>query len=92
MRDFKPQYCALLINQIEEEILYLRQHGHNTRYPLKKCIFCTEYKTGYICTRIDQLNQFLSEIIVIKNMKPVPTIPEITLTQSDLLPKTDKAI
>ena len=87
MRDFKPQYCALLKKQVEEEIAYLRNHGHNTRYPLTPCIFCAEFKNGYVCYRIEQLTQFLSEIVVKMNTSPLQAIINPVLSsQNDLMP------
>jgi len=79
MRDFKPQYCALLKKQVEDELAYLRDHGHTTRYPLRPCIFCAEFKNGYVCYRIDELTKFLSEIVVKMNMPAINTISNSVL-------------
>lgn len=86
MRDFRPQYCVLLKNQVEDELKYLREHGHNTRYPLQPCIFCTEYKNGFICSRIEQLNQFLSEIMVKINMPQHHETNPFSPTNNNLMP------
>lgn len=62
--NFDNEYHLLLKRQVEEEINYLVAKGHNTRNPVIPCTFCTEFKGHNVCTRLAQLKQFLSEIMV----------------------------
>lgn len=67
--DFRPEYCLLLKQQVEDELQYLRSHGHDSQYPTKPCIFCQESRNRYFCHRLEDLTGFLSQIMVEINKK-----------------------
>lgn len=72
--DFIPEYLSLLRRQVEEEIAYLSAHGHSQKSKLstEPCVFCVDNT----CTRMAELKQFLSQILVKMNMKPIDLQPK----------------
>lgn len=77
MVNFSNHYIRLLREQLEEEIKYLRSVGHGHDLIDDPCIFCYEarrpagesrtngdYATKYRCTRLRELENFLSRLTV----------------------------
>lgn len=63
MDNFKKNYETLLARQVEEEINYLVQHGHDSALLSTPCMFCTLKSSGhYICRRLIELRQFRASI------------------------------
>lgn len=61
---FQSAYLTLLRRQVDEEIHYLVQNGHNNDKIYVPCMFCVQRKDGhYNCYRLNELRQFQSSII-----------------------------
>lgn len=99
MTDFNKVYLKLLKDQVEVEIKFLKSVGHNNiKITTQPCIWCICYKNTYVCNRLNELNQFLSEIVVKMNGKPlVPhsndkftEIDDLNSSSPDLLPENNK--
>ncbi len=64
MRDFNKDYLRLLREQVEVEIKFLNSVGHNLTPINQPCIWCNDYKGRYVCNRLNELREFLSQIVV----------------------------
>lgn len=62
MSDFAIKYLELLRRQVQEEISYLCDNGHDTDEIPSPCTFCIEEPPGHICHRLLDLRQFLAVI------------------------------
>lgn len=64
MTDFNRDYLRLLRDQVETEMRFLNNLRHNV-LPIKQpCIFCNQVEQSYFCTRLKELKEFLSQIVV----------------------------
>jgi len=81
MSDFNKPYLRLLREQVEVEIKYLQSVGHDTKHPEKAFIWCNEYKNQNICNRLRELREFLSQIMVRLNQKPLQETPQCDFTR-----------
>lgn len=62
--EFSTWYLALLRKQVDEEIQYLVNNGHDNPKLYVPCMFCIERPQGhYVCNRLNELRQFQSSII-----------------------------
>lgn len=67
MNDFKKFYIKLLREQVEIEIQFLTQNGHDTKEIHKNCMFCVDTQKGYYrCHRLTELKQFQSQLAIWK--------------------------
>jgi hypothetical protein len=65
MDNFQTEYLHLLRLQVDDEIKFLVDNGHNSKSNFKPCMFCYETKAGsYSCNRLGELRQFQSSIAV----------------------------
>ena len=64
MTEFEANYLTLLRTQVEEEIQYLLNHGHNTENNILPCMFCVPITkgVGFRCNRLHELRNFQSSI------------------------------
>lgn len=67
MNDFKKKYIEFLAEQVEQEIHYLQQHGHDKNRIYEPCIFCFETTKGMQCIRLKQLREFQTSLQFEKN-------------------------
>lgn len=74
-------YIKILRKQVDDEISYLVQHGHDTKHPPVACIFCHEFKGVNFCKRLTELRQFQSTLAVKDNtdFRKTAINPEINL-------------
>lgn len=64
MSEFQETYLTLLRRQVDEEIAYLVQNGHDNDKIYVPCMFCAQQRQGhYACYRLNELRQFQSSII-----------------------------
>jgi hypothetical protein len=70
MRDFNRDYLRLLRDQVEVEIKYLKSVGHDSEIINQPCIWCNMFKGRYMCNRLHELKEFLSQIVVRQNGQP----------------------
>lgn len=62
--DFNSWYLALLRKQVEDEIQFLVNNGHDQTYVQTPCMFCVEYPKGKNhCRRLKDLREFQSSIM-----------------------------
>ena len=91
MSDFNKPYLRLLREQVEVEIKYLQSVGHDVKHPVDSCIWCMDYKGRNVCNRLHELREFLSQIVVRTNQKPLQETKQCDFTtlaviQDDSLP------
>ena len=68
MTEFEINYLDLLARQVNEEIAFLKLHGHSNANNYPRCSFCYENRTGgYNCGRLEELKQFQSSIAISRN-------------------------
>lgn len=68
MTEFEINYLDLLARQVNEEIEFLKLHGHTNQNNYPRCSFCYENRTGgYNCARLEELKQFQSSIAIARN-------------------------
>lgn len=62
--DFQSWYLALLRKQVEDEIQFLVNNGHDQTYVNTPCMFCVEHPKGkHHCRRLKDLREFQSSIM-----------------------------
>jgi hypothetical protein len=67
MSSFNEVYVRLLREQVDVEIQYLTQNGHDTDKIYQNCLFCHDTQKGhYRCNRLTELKQFQSQLAVWK--------------------------
>lgn len=62
MNNFNAEYLKLLKHQVQDEIDFLRNHGHKDKFPTIPCQFCIPYENHYACSRLSTLNSFLKDV------------------------------
>lgn len=72
MRDFNKDYLRLLKDQVEVEIRTLQHYGHDQEIIPNACIWCYQGRKGETrCNRLNELRNFLSQIVVRMNQKVI---------------------
>ena len=67
MNNFNKHYIKLLREQVDVEIQYLIQNGHDSDKIYQPCMFCYDTQKGYHrCNRLTELKQFQSQLAVWK--------------------------
>ncbi len=81
MSKFNQDYMHLLRTQVEQEMQYLRNHGHYGSHHGQSCMFClkmpdnSRIPSRYSCRRLIDLERFEASIIEYKS-RDNPTISE----------------
>jgi hypothetical protein len=82
----KSNYISLLLQQVRQEIEFLKNHGHDIPgNAVEACIFCiTQHSGQIVCKRIRELVNFESNLI--REREKLDEFRTFSTNEPDLMP------